>query len=78
MEIKVNLAFDCTSCAERVRVKLKCSGPGLLTRGERRATVNVPCPTCGEIIYVEFEPTGAVHAATPVGQRRPILEPSVN
>jgi hypothetical protein len=78
MEIKVTLAFECTSCTEPVRVKLKCSGPGLLTGGERRATVNVPCPSCGAITYVEFEPTGAVVAVTPVGQRRPILEPSIN
>jgi len=49
MELKVTLDFACYGCAQAVYVTLQCSGSGLSARSEMRATVNVPCPTCGAV-----------------------------
>jgi len=78
MELKVTLDFACCGCAQTVHATLQCSGAGLAAGRDIRATVSVPCPTCGAISCVEFEPSGAVHAVTPAAPRRPTLEPSIN
>ena len=78
MELKVSLDFACCACSHAVRVTLRCSGTGLASGGRTRAAVNVPCPTCGAINCVEFEPDGTLHGVTPYASRRPALEPSVN
>jgi hypothetical protein len=78
MELKVSLDFACVGCAQTVYVTLECSGKGLWAGCETRATVNVPCPTCGAVSRIEFEPSGAVHAVTAAGPRRTFIEPSIN
>ena len=47
---------------------LKCTGDGLATGGQDVATVNVPCPTCGQVNQLVFEPNGTVRS--PCGSRR--------
>jgi hypothetical protein len=78
MKLKVCLDFACVGCAQTVNVTLECFGSGLWGPGETRATVNVPCPTCGAVSRVEFDRAGAVYAVTAVGPRRMLIEPSIN
>ena len=42
------------------------------------ASVNVPCPGCGQVNQVFFEPSGTVRCVRPYPCVRPIPEPSVN
>ena len=54
-------------CSEPVSVTVKCAGKGLAAKARRTvAAVNVPCPTCGSINQLYFEPSGTVHAVAPV------------
>jgi hypothetical protein len=78
MELKVSLDFACCGCAQTVNVTLQCSGSGLLSGGGALATVNVPCPTCGAVNSLDFEPGGALHAVRPCLPRRQLIEPSLN
>jgi hypothetical protein len=78
MELKVCLEFACCACGEAVNVTLRCSGTGLASGARLRAAVNVPCPTCGAVNCVEFEPDGTLHGVTPYATHRPIIEPSIN
>jgi hypothetical protein len=78
MELKVSLDFACCGCDQPVGVTLQCSGAGLVPGSRAVATVNVPCPTCGAVNRLEFDPSGTLHAVTPYTQRRPQLEPSLN
>jgi hypothetical protein len=78
MELKVSLDFACCGCSQAVSVTLQCSGAGLASGARPLAAVNVPCPTCGAVNCVEFEPGGALHAVTPYATRRLIIEPSIN
>jgi hypothetical protein len=78
MEMKVILDFACCSCDELVSVTVKCEGTGLALSGRTVARVNVPCPSCGTVHCVDFEPNGTVRAVNPYTTKRPALEPSVN
>jgi hypothetical protein len=78
MELKVTLEFACSGCAQKFHVTLECTGEGLQTGNCRRVKVHVPCPYCGSVSCVEFEPGGAIHAVTPAGPRRTAIEPSIN
>jgi hypothetical protein len=78
MKLKVILDFACVGCAQTVHVTLECSGSGLWGGGETRASVNVPCPTCGSVSAVEFDPSGTVHEVSIAGPRRTLIEPSIN
>jgi len=40
--------------------------------------VSVPCPTCGQINKLVFEPTGLVRSVKPCPSIRTFAEPSVN
>jgi hypothetical protein len=78
MEMKVVLEFACASCSQSVSVTVKCQGKGLATAGRTVASVNVPCPGCGTMHRLDFEPNGIVRAVNPFNSPRPLLEPSVN
>ena len=64
MELKkeVTLDFDCCQCNQPVGVTLRCEGKGLGAGLGTVAAVNVPCPTCGAVNRLLFEPSGRVHA----------------
>ena len=78
MELKVCLAFDCCACEHAVNVTLKCEGKGLAAGLRTVAAVNVPCPTCGSVNQLYFEPSGRVRAVKPYTAPRALPEPSVN
>ena len=79
MELKeVTLDFQCHECDHTVGVTLRCEGKGLWAGLRTIATVNVPCPTCGVINQLFFEPSGRVHAVAPYTSPRPVPEPSLN
>ncbi len=78
MELHVSMDFACHHCTNSVGVTVKCEGKGLLPGQRALAVVRIPCPTCGAINQVIFEPSGTVHAVEPCGTARPVPEPSLN
>jgi hypothetical protein len=79
MELNVTLDFACCECEHPVSVTVQCSSKGALREMEGAlATVNVPCPTCGEINQLFFEPCGRVRSVRPYACFRLVPEPSVN
>jgi len=79
MELRVTLDFACCCCEQSVNVTVQCSGQGLAGEAGRPVVaVNVPCPTCGQVNQLFFEPGGAVRAVRPYPCFRSVPEPSVN
>jgi hypothetical protein len=78
LELKVVLDFACCSCGLHVGVTVKCAGKGLAGAARSVAAVNVPCPNCGQVIELFFEPSGTVRDVCPYRAPRQRLEPSVN
>jgi hypothetical protein len=78
MELKVTLDFECSICSHSIGVTLKCEGKGLTAGSRAVATVNVPCPTCGAVNQLYFEPRGTVQAVSPYRTARQVPEPSMN
>jgi len=78
MELNVTLEFACCCCEECVKVTVQCSGPGLQESDVPVATVNIPCPTCGRINKLIFEPSGHVRSVRPYMYFGVVPEPSVN
>ena len=79
MDLNVTLDFYCCGCDHPVTVTVRCSGKGL--RGgsqDALACVNVPCPACGEINQLFFDPTGLVRSVRLYACFRAVPEPSVN
>ena len=78
-ELHVTLDFTCCDCDEPVSVTVLCrdKGSGSPPPGGVVA-VNVPCPTCGQVNQLFFEPGGAVRAVRPYPCFRFVPEPSVN
>jgi hypothetical protein len=77
-ETRVSLEFACCGCEQTVGVTVQLSGKALPCAGPRGAArVNVPCPTCGEINQVVFEPDGAVQCVRPYAGFR-VPAPSLN
>ncbi len=78
MELKVTLDFACCACEHSVSVTVKCEGKGLAAGARTVAAVNVPCPTCGSVNQLHFEPNGTLHAVTPYPAVRQLPQPSLN
>lgn len=78
IELKVTLDFACCTCEHPVGVTVHCAGKGLCQGARTVAAVNVPCPHCGCINQLYFEPNGTVHAVSPYSGPRQVPEPSVN
>ncbi len=76
--VQVVLDFACSYCDHNVGVTLKCEGKGLLEEERPVASVNVPCPTCGLVNQILFEPSGTVRGVAPYKTPLYLLEPSVN
>jgi phage FluMu protein Com len=75
-ELHVTLDFACCDCDETVQVTVRCTGEGLV-REAGTAAVNVPCPTCGQVNQLCFEPCGTVRSVRPYC-RRPLPTFSLN
>jgi len=79
MKLNLTLDFACCHCEQPVSVQVQCSGGGLMSNREGTlAAVNVPCPTCGQVNQLFFEPTGTVRSVRPYACIRIVPEPSVN
>ncbi|CAN5554390.1 hypothetical protein BH10PLA2_BH10PLA2_16590 [soil metagenome] len=79
MELEVSLQFGCCQCKQPVGVTLKCEGKGLLGGLRTVAAVKIPCPGCGSVNQLLFEPgSGEVHGVKPDRPARPLPEPSMN
>jgi hypothetical protein len=77
-ELKVTLDFACCTCNNGVSVTVQCSGKGLAAGPRTVAAVNVPCPGCGSVNQLYFEPSGTVRAVAPYTGARPLPVPSIN
>ena len=64
MELEVILDFACLACDHSVSVTVKCAGKGLTTGFRSVARVSVPCPNCGHVNQLYFEPSGKIRAVT--------------
>jgi len=79
MELHVTLDFSCCGCEHSIGVTVQCSGKNLGgVAACAVASVNVPCPTCGQINQLFFEPNGTVRSVRPYPCCRLVPEPSVN
>ncbi|HEV3257241.1 MAG TPA: hypothetical protein VG013_10205 [Gemmataceae bacterium] len=78
LELNVILDFACCTCERPVSVTLKCTGKGLAAGARTVAAVNVPCPNCGDVNRLYFEPGGTVRDVVPYRAPWQLLEPSVN
>jgi len=79
MELNVTLDFTCCGCDQGVTVTVRCRGEALTQGGgEGLAAVNVPCPTCGQINRLVFDPCGQLHCVKPCPSIRTFAEPSLN
>jgi hypothetical protein len=78
MEVEVSLAFACCICEQPVSVRVRCAGKGLAAGPRTVAAVNVPCPNCGLVNQLSFEPNGTVRSVAPYASPRPLPEPSRN
>jgi phage FluMu protein Com len=74
----VTMDFTCCGCGQPVSVTVICSGKGLYASADALAEVNVPCPSCGQVNQLHFEPSGTVHAVAPYPAPRSLPEPSIN
>jgi hypothetical protein len=77
METTVTLGFSCCACEQPVSVTVQCKG-GPYGPGGGVAAVSVPCPGCGQVHQLSFEPTGQVRSVRPYLCFRSLVEPSVN
>lgn len=77
-ELQVILDFACCCCGRDVSATVKCAGKGLAAGLRTVAAVNIPCPNCGNINQLSFEPSGAIREVKPYKTRSRSLEPSVN
>ena len=78
LQVDVTLDFACCTCERPVSVTVRCVGKGLAGGARTVAAVNVPCPNCGNVNRLYFEPSGTVRDVVPYRGPRQVLEPSVN
>ena len=77
-KLTATLEFACCGCPQAVRVTVCCSGPNLGRMGTTLASVRIPCPTCGQVNQLVFEPCGQVRSVRPYTSFRVVPEPSLN
>jgi hypothetical protein len=78
-DVLVTLDFACCTCGHAVNVTVQCTGKGLAAGFRTVAAVPVPCPACGAVNQLTFEPySGAVRDVAPYTGPRPRPIPSVN
>jgi hypothetical protein len=78
MEVEVTLDFICCLCDQSVNVVVRCTGAGLAAGPGPVAAVSIPCPSCGLVNQLTFEPSGTVRSVTPYHSPRRAPEPSLN
>jgi len=78
LELNVVLDFACCNCEHPISVTVQCAGKGLAAGSPTVAAVKVPCPACGDVNQLYFEPSGRVRAVAPCRGRQHRPEPSLN
>lgn len=78
VELELILDFACCICNDPVSVTVRCEGSHAALKGRTVAAVNIPCPHCGSISKLCFEPNGTVRAVLPGTAPRPLPVPSLN
>jgi len=79
MEVNTTLDFACSGCEQPVCVTVQCKGGDLGQEGGANlARVLIPCPCCGRINQLLFEPCGRVRSVRPYVCYYMVPEPSVN
>jgi hypothetical protein len=77
-KLRVTMDFACCGCDEPVSVTVQCQGEGLAGKAASLvASVNIPCPSCGQVNQLFFEPCGRVRSVRPYC-RRALPSPSLN
>ncbi len=78
-EVRVTLGFSCCGCGHPVEATVQCTGDALESKiAAPVAAVNVPCPTCGHVCQLLFEPDGTVRAVRPFAPQGRLPKPSLN
>jgi hypothetical protein len=77
-QVEVILDFACCICDHPVSVTVNCSGKGLEAESPPVAAAYVPCPNCGYVNQLSFEPNGTVRDVVPHRGLRWLPEPSRN
>jgi hypothetical protein len=79
MELTLNLDFACCCCGHSVGVTVQCMGKMSYAGPEAQiAVVQVPCPGCGQVNQLSFEPNGQIQAVRAMPVFRLVPEPSLN
>jgi hypothetical protein len=78
MDLTLSLDFACCVCESPLSVTVNCTGQGAGAEAGATVATNVPCPHCGQVNLLFFEPTGEVRAVQPLRCFRPLPTPSVN
>ena len=80
-DFELTLDFACCVCGESMSVRVQCCGKGFdneMGIAAPVASTSVPCPACGQVNQLFFDPTGAIRAVKPFRCFRPLPVPSVN
>ena len=77
-QVDVTLDFACCVCEHPVSVTVNCAGEGLDAEEPPVAAVHVPCPNCGHVNQLSFEPNGTVRDVVPFRTLYRLPEPSRN
>jgi hypothetical protein len=79
MDLEVTLDFACCGCDDFLNVTVRCTSKGPTPVSVRSvAMVNIPCPMCGQVNQLLFEPGGTIRCVRPYRRFRQIPEPSIN
>ena len=73
-EVTRTLSFECCVCGGPMGVTVRCCGPA----DAGSAVATVPCPGCGQVNQLFFDPVGEVRSVQPFRCFRPLPTPSVN
>lgn len=76
-DVTVCLDFACLECRKPVGVTLQCTGDPVSLAETQSASVPVPCPHCGLVNKLTFDPDGRVHDVEHYNPHR-LPQPSVN
>jgi len=75
MALNLCLDFACVGCAHSVGLTVRCEGLG---NGLPLAAVLAPCPACGQVNHVMFDPDGVVRSVRRYLSLSDLPAPSLN
>jgi hypothetical protein len=75
MSLNLSLDFACVGCTHPVGLTIRCEG---LDGGHPVAAVLAPCPSCGQVNHVMFDPDGVVRSVRRYLSLKGLPAPSEN